>query len=90
MRLRTFVAATALGIIPATFAFAFCRRRPRQRDCGAGNAYRACLAAGRPDCRLDFDLTRRLTPQLLAALVALGVLALIPVVVKRLRARRRA
>ena len=52
--------------------------------------YKACLAAGRADCRLDFDPSVALTPELLAALAALGVVALIPVVVKRMRARSRA
>jgi len=50
-------------------------------------AYQSCLAAGRPDCRLEFHMKAALTPELLGAFVALGVLALIPVVVKRLRAR---
>jgi hypothetical protein len=51
-------------------------------------AYNACLAAGRSDCSLDFDVKAAVTPELLAALAALGVIALIPVVVKRWRARR--
>jgi hypothetical protein len=50
-------------------------------------AYQSCLVAGRPDCRLEFHMKAALTPELLGAFVALGVLALIPVVVKRLRAR---
>jgi uncharacterized membrane protein YdjX (TVP38/TMEM64 family) len=88
VRLRTFVAATALGIIPATFVFA---------SVGAGldsvihvqaSAYHACLAAGRTECRVDFDPSAALTPQLIGALVALGLLALVPVVVKRMSARR--
>jgi hypothetical protein len=51
--------------------------------------YRACLAAGRADCRLEFHMHNAITPELLAALAALGVLALVPVVVKRLKARAR-
>ncbi len=36
------------------------RRRPRQRRSRAQDAaYKACLAAGRADCRLDFDLGDR-------------------------------
>jgi hypothetical protein len=53
-------------------------------------ANRACLAAGRPDCHFVFDPKDVLTPQLLGALAALGLLALVPVVVKKLRARSRA
>jgi hypothetical protein len=51
-------------------------------------AYRSCLAAGRDDCRLAFHLHAAFTPEFLAALVALAVLALIPIVVKWWRACR--
>jgi len=77
VRLATFAAATALGVIPATFVFAFV---------GAG-LDRSCLAAARSDCRLEFHVNAALTPELIGALTALGVLALVPVLVKRLRAR---
>jgi len=50
-------------------------------------AYRSCLAAARSDCRLEFHMHTALTPELIGALTALGVLALVPVVVRRLRAR---
>jgi uncharacterized membrane protein YdjX (TVP38/TMEM64 family) len=83
VRPATFVAATALGRTPGSFVFALF---------GAGLAgvidtqealYRACLAAGGADCRVDFDPAKVLTPTLLAALVGLGLLALVPVVAKR-------
>jgi uncharacterized membrane protein YdjX (TVP38/TMEM64 family) len=88
VRLPVFVAATALGIVPATFVFV---------SVGAGldsviraqeAMYQSCLASGRSDCRLDFEFAGVLTPQLLGALVALGVLALVPVIVKRVLMRR--
>ena len=88
MRLPTFVAATGIGIIPATFAFAFVGAGLDSVIRAQGAIYNACLAAGRTDCRVDFDVKAAVTPELLAALAALGVIALIPVVVKRLRARR--
>jgi uncharacterized membrane protein YdjX (TVP38/TMEM64 family) len=90
VRLSTFVAATALGIIPATFVFVFAGQGLDSVITVQKNLYQACLAAGRSDCRLTFDATDALTPQLIGALVALGLLALVPVVVKRLRARRSA
>ncbi len=90
VRLATFAAATALGIIPGTFAFAFVGAGLDSVIVAQEAAYRACLAAGRPDCRLDFQLKSALTPELLGGLIALGLVALIPVVVKRLRARSRA
>lgn len=70
VRLWQFFAATALGIIPATFIFA-------SIGTGAGVA----LAAGRS---VAFgDLVRQ--PQIFLPLVGLGLLSLIPVIVKKLR-----
>jgi len=85
--LRTFVAATALGMIPGTFAFTFVGAGLESVVAAQEAAYRACVAAGRPECRLDFNLKSVITPEILAALAALGVLALVPVVVTRLRTR---
>jgi uncharacterized membrane protein YdjX (TVP38/TMEM64 family) len=87
VRLGTFVLATALGIIPGTFAFALVGEGLDSVIAAQEAAYHACLSAGRPDCRLDFSMAAVVTPQLLAALAALGVLALIPVVVRKWRAR---
>jgi uncharacterized membrane protein YdjX (TVP38/TMEM64 family) len=88
VRLRSFVLATALGIIPATFAFAFFGAGLGSAVTAQLNAYRACVAAGRAGCRLGLDPSAAATPQLIAGLVALGVLALVPVVVRRVRAAR--
>lgn len=88
VKLAPFVAATALGIIPATFAFAFVGAGFDDVVDDQSEAFYACEAAGRADCQIDFNLTAALTPQLVAALVALGLVALIPVAVKRLQARK--
>jgi uncharacterized membrane protein YdjX (TVP38/TMEM64 family) len=88
--LLPFVAATALGIIPATFTFAFLGAGLSSALLAHQASYESCLAAQRPGCRLDFDLQAALTPQLIAGFVALGVIALLPIVVKRWRARRHA
>lgn len=87
--LGVFVAATSVGVIPATFTYAFVGAGLDSAIVAQEAAYNACMAAGRPDCRLDFDLKAALTFELFAGFAALGVLALIPVVVKRLRARRK-
>ena len=89
VRLATFAGATALGIIPMTFAVAFVGAGLDSVIAAQQAAYRSCLAAGRSDCRLTFHMNAAVTPELLAALAALGVLALIPVVVKHLRNRGR-
>jgi uncharacterized membrane protein YdjX (TVP38/TMEM64 family) len=87
IKLTTFVAATFIGIIPATLAFSFLGAGLDSVLTAQEQPFRACLAAGRPDCRVELDLATLVTPHLLAALVTLGLIALLPVVVKRLRAR---
>jgi uncharacterized membrane protein YdjX (TVP38/TMEM64 family) len=88
VRLLTFVLATALGMIPATFIFASLGAGLDSVIAAQEAAYQTCLASGRGDCRLDFDPGTALTPQLLAALAALGLLALVPVVVRRFYVRK--
>ena len=51
-------------------------------------AYRACLATGRGDCRIELDPAVMLTPELLAALALLAAVGLIPVAIKRWRRQR--
>lgn len=85
VRLGTYVVATAIGIVPATLAFAFFGAGLDSVLAAQVTHYRACLSAGEADCRLEFDVTMVLTPQLIAGLVALGIAALIPVAVKRFR-----
>jgi uncharacterized membrane protein YdjX (TVP38/TMEM64 family) len=89
VRLRTFVAATAIGIIPGTFTYAFVGAGLDSVIRAQAAPYEACLAAGQTDCHVDFDLRAAVTPELLAAFVALGMLALVPILVKRVRARAR-
>jgi uncharacterized membrane protein YdjX (TVP38/TMEM64 family) len=90
VRLGTFVIATALGVIPGALAYAFAGTGLGSVIAAQKNAYDACLAAGRADCHLAFDVKDILTPELIGALIALGLLALLPVAVKRLRRRPRA
>lgn len=89
VRLGPFVAATALGIIPGGVAYAFAGTGLDSVIAAQKESYDACMAAGRAECHLTFDAKDILTPELIGTLVALGVLALIPVVVKRLRRRAR-
>jgi uncharacterized membrane protein YdjX (TVP38/TMEM64 family) len=86
VRLAPFVAATVLGIIPATLTFAFLGAGLDSVIAVQEVAYKACLAAGRADCRLGFDVKAAVTAQLLIALSALALLGLVPLIVKRLRA----
>ena len=91
--LSTFVIATFFGIIPGTFAFAFLGAGldsiiDKQRE-----VYQACLdaqpaGAAETTCTFSIKLSSLLTTELLAAFVALGVVAIIPVVLKKVRARK--
>jgi hypothetical protein len=51
-------------------------------------AYRDCLAVGGSNCRLDFSWHSAVTPEVMGALAALGVVVLIPVIMRHLRAAR--
>ncbi len=72
MGLVPFVVATALGIIPGTVVYT-------AFGAGLGQVFDAGAA---------IDLKSVFSPTLVAALIGLGVLALLPVVLKRLRERR--
>jgi uncharacterized membrane protein YdjX (TVP38/TMEM64 family) len=88
VELRTFFAATALGVIPGTFAFAVIGAGLDSVIAAQEALYRHCLAAGGSDCRLNFSWRAVVTPELMAALAALGVVVLIPVIMRHLRAGR--
>jgi uncharacterized membrane protein YdjX (TVP38/TMEM64 family) len=86
--LPTFAIATAIGIIPAALVFAFAGAGLDSVITAQAESYRGCIAADERDCRPDFDPQHILTPELLGALIALGALALVPVAVRRWRARK--
>ena len=85
--LRTFVGATLIGIIPGTVAFTLVGAGLDSVLKPQGAAYRHCLAVGGRDCHLGFHMQAILTPQVVAALAALGLLALIPILVRHWRPR---
>lgn len=88
VRFASFVAATAIGIIPLTFAFALFGAGLDSAVATQAAAYEACRSAGRAGCRIDFDLRAALTPELIAGVTVLGLVALMPPLVKRWKAAR--
>jgi uncharacterized membrane protein YdjX (TVP38/TMEM64 family) len=82
VRLVPFVTATGLGMIPATFAFAFFGAGLSSAIAAQATVYQACLAALEAHCHLDFDLQATVTPELIGGLVILGLLALVPPVAR--------
>src|SRR5664279_45606 len=73
VRLGPFVLATALGVIPASFVYALAGTGLDSVISAQEDSFQDCLAAGRADCHLTFDPRDILTPELLGALVALGL-----------------
>ena len=69
---RTYVIGTFIGIIPGTFVYAL-----------AGGGLGSVLDTGD-----RFEVAAVLTPEVIAALVGLAVLAMLPVVYKKLRGRK--
>jgi len=86
VKFRTYVAATVLGIIPGTFAFALAGNGLDSVIAAQQAHYQSCLAKmgmeGQESCSYTLDPGAFLTPELIAGLVALGLVALIPVAVK--------
>ncbi len=86
MRLRTFTLATAIGIIPATFAFAYVGEGLDSVLDAQNAAHAACVVEkGEHACPFDLSLSSLVTAELLIAFAALGVLALVPVALRRWR-----
>jgi uncharacterized membrane protein YdjX (TVP38/TMEM64 family) len=88
VKLPTFVLATLIGVVPATFAFTFFGASLDSILATQEQLFRECLASGRSDCHMQFDIAMICTPRLLASLAALGVIALIPIGLKRLKRMR--
>lgn len=75
--LRTFLVATAVGILPGTFAYAWLGQ-------GVGSVLDAARAAGAEPSVADL-----VTPEITLAFLLLALVAAVPVIVRKLRARRK-
>jgi uncharacterized membrane protein YdjX (TVP38/TMEM64 family) len=88
----TYVATTFLGIIPGTFAFALAGNGLDSVIEAQQAQHQSCLAkmgaGGQESCPYALDPGALLTPELIAGLVALGLVALVPVAVKWFRRPR--
>ena len=88
VKMRTYIITTFIGIIPGTFAIALL-------GSGLGSVidkqkaiFDTCVAQkGAENCTFNVEVSSLITPQLLAAFAALGVVSLIPVAIKRWKAR---
>lgn len=89
-RLAPFFAATLLGVIPGSIAYAFAGIGLDSVIVAQKHAMQNCLATGRIDCHFVFNAKDILTPQLIGASIMLGLLALVPVAVRHIRRRAHA
>ena len=85
LRPFTFMWVTFLGVLPATLTYGLAGDGIDAVLAQQKQAFAACLAAGQTDCRMHVELHQFVTPQMVTALVCLGLLALAPVVLRRLR-----
>ena len=87
----TYVIATFVGIIPGSFAFSFVGSGLDSIIMAQKAANQQCIAEkGAEACPFELDAGALITTELLAAFVLLGIVSLIPVVLKRLKARKNA
>lgn len=91
VRFTPYVVATFLGIIPGTFALALAGNGLDSVIAAQQSAHQSCLAkageGGQELCPYGLDASALLTPELIAGLVALGLVSLIPVALKWFRRR---
>ncbi|MGA8433732.1 MAG: VTT domain-containing protein, partial [Methyloceanibacter sp.] len=87
--LSTYALATAIGIIPGSFAYSIAGEGLDSLILAQQAAHQSCLAKMGPDaeklCPFVLEPRALLTPGLVAGFVALGLVALIPIAVKRFR-----
>lgn len=89
VRLRTFIAATVLGIIPASIVFALLGSGLDGTIDAHLAAHQACVAQnGIEHCTFNLEPSALVTPELIAAFAGLGVIALLPIGIKYLRGRK--
>lgn len=81
--LGTYLIATFIGIIPGTFAYAFVGAGLDSVIVAQEQANPGCGAAG----TCEIEVSALITPELIWAFAALGVVALIPPLIKRFRAK---
>jgi len=79
----TYVTATAIGILPGTFAYALLGEGLDSLILAQDMANPGCAAAG--SCKID--LSAAITPQIIAAIAGLIIVSILPVAIKKWRAR---
>lgn len=87
--LKTFIAATMLGIAPIAFCFGFIGSGLDQGIEKQLQAFRACEALNAGECRIEFDMMHFLSRELIAGLMLFAVLVSLPIIFRKRIARLR-
>ena len=88
--LKTFIAATMIGISPIAFCFGFIGSGLDQGIEKQLQAFRACEALNASECLIEFDMTHFMSRELIAGLVLFAVLISLPIIFrKRIASLRR-
>lgn len=87
--LKTFIAATMIGIAPIAFCFGFIGSGLDQGIEKQLAAFRACEASGAGDCRIEFDMMHFLSRELMIGLTLFAVLVSLPIIFRKRIARLR-
>lgn len=83
---KVFFWTTLFGIAPGTFAYAYAGEGVTSIVEAQATAFAACTSANAATCGVSLAPSDLLTPQLLIAFSALGLVSLMPIVIKRFRA----
>ena len=87
--LKTYVLGTLFGIIPGTLAYSVAGAGLGSVVEAQNATYKACLATkSEAECPYTIDTSALITPELIAAFVLLGIVALIPVFMNKWKARK--
>jgi len=81
--LRTYVIGTFLGIIPGTFVFSFIGSGVDSVIVEQQERYAACMQSGAEVCTKEFNVGSLITIEIVLSLVALGVISLLPILLKK-------
>ncbi|MCP4933697.1 MAG: TVP38/TMEM64 family protein [bacterium] len=90
VKTSTYIIGTLIGIIPGTFAFSYVGAGLGSVIEAQSHAYNECIAKAASDgvpahCSVSLNPADLVTPELLLAFAALGVVAIIPVLINKFR-----
>jgi len=83
--LGTYIAATFIGILPGTFAYALLGEGLDSLVEAQEKANPGCAAAG----KCNIDIAAAVTPEIIAAMVGLAIVSLVPIFMQKWRTKNR-